>query len=504
MKFTVSLAIVLLLAVISTGISQAAIIGSVNPLILSTGSLTDTDVTIYPAPEGVELSNDYKVTVNGHPLDIYTSPIWAPEYAPSFGGPYSYAYFDLTGKAQVSITTDKPLDKLAIRPQSLGIKPTVKGKTLTFDLTSPCRFSVEPDGKAGPLLLFVNPPQAQKPDPNDPDVRYFGPGLHKAGAINLTSGQTLFLDGGAVVVGGIHATGENIRICGRGILDGLSYERFKGPTWSPIMLDNCQHVNIEGIILKDSWSWTCHVRASRDVAIDNLKIVSTRCENNDGIDITNSSDVTVRNCFIRSDDDCIAVKGMTAERQPCENISVTDSVLWTDRANIFRLGCESRAEGMRNFHFRNIDIPHYCTAWINVAPNIGAPLCITVQPAEDMAMENVLFENIRIHDELQRPISSSDYLQNYLIEIRPLPTQWAKKKTPGTARNIIFRNIIVTGKGEQKPPQIVIEQADGDHPVENIIFDNVRCFTKPVTENSPQLHILSDHGPLLFRYTLLD
>ena len=46
----------------------------------------------------------------------------------------------------------------------------------------------------------------------------------------VTNDQTLYLAGGAVVKGGVLAQGENIRIVGRGILDGSDYEWRKGPT----------------------------------------------------------------------------------------------------------------------------------------------------------------------------------------------------------------------------------------------------------------------------------
>ena len=50
------------------------------------------------------------------------------------------------------------------------------------------------------------------------------------GLIRLGSNQTLYLAGGAVVNAGIEATGDNITICGRGILDGSDWEHNAGPT----------------------------------------------------------------------------------------------------------------------------------------------------------------------------------------------------------------------------------------------------------------------------------
>ncbi|MCX6892639.1 MAG: endo-polygalacturonase, partial [Verrucomicrobia bacterium] len=62
-----------------------------------------------------------------------------------------------------------------------------------------------------------------------PGVKYFGPGWHQAGKVEVGSNETVYLAGGAAVKGAIVAQGSNIRILGRGILDGSDYEWRKGP-----------------------------------------------------------------------------------------------------------------------------------------------------------------------------------------------------------------------------------------------------------------------------------
>ena len=115
---------------------------------------TPTKVVSYPAPAGVELSTDYEVKVNGQSVAVYSAPTWQPDYAPPFGGPYSFASFDFAGRAEVSVTTRKPLDRLAVLPHSKGVKSRVEGHTATFGLEHPGQLSIEPQGKKGPLLLF--------------------------------------------------------------------------------------------------------------------------------------------------------------------------------------------------------------------------------------------------------------------------------------------------------------------------------------------------------------
>ena len=59
-----------------------------------------------------------------------------------------------------------------------------------------------------------------------PGVRYFGPGVHEVGNLELEDGETLFLDGGAVLYGSVWAIHKkNVRIVGYGVIDGSREER---------------------------------------------------------------------------------------------------------------------------------------------------------------------------------------------------------------------------------------------------------------------------------------
>ena len=61
------------------------------------------------------------------------------------------------------------------------------------------------------------------------------------------------------------------------------------------------------MILRDSSTWTMPIRQSDRVTVKNVKLLGYRA-NSDGIDICNSRDVTVEDCFIRTLDDLIVVK----------------------------------------------------------------------------------------------------------------------------------------------------------------------------------------------------
>ena len=49
------------------------------------------------------------------------------------------------------------------------------------------------------MHLFANPPEAQAPKPGDPNVVFFGPGIHEVSHLVVTDNQTVYIAGGAIV-----------------------------------------------------------------------------------------------------------------------------------------------------------------------------------------------------------------------------------------------------------------------------------------------------------------
>lgn len=412
------------------------------------------NVVTYPAPPEEPLSADYKIWVDGEKVDIYTARVLDPPFAGKdwdFGGNYSFANFDMSGGVKVRITSKRSLRNTIIRPSSSGVVfKVVDEHTLALALDRPRKLSIEPDGKRSPLLLFANPLEPAPPQPSAPDVIYFGPGVHKIGRLDVTNGQTLYLAGGAVFKGAVVVSGNNVRILGRGILDGSDYEWRKGP-YSVTLGIEATNVLVEGITIRGSSHWTIVPRHSRNVTIRNVKLCNSRVQNDDGINPCNSQDVLITDCFIRSDDDCVALKGLDFKgaNNNVENITVENSILWCDRARIFLLGHESRAPFMRNVTLRNLDIIHF-----TMTPFL-------FEPGEDMRLENITIENVRIHGEGQRE----------LIRLKPVVNQYMRNKVPGFVRNVKFRNVEVSGQaGEYR---VQLEGADTEHNVQGVSFENV-------------------------------
>ncbi|MBN2130313.1 MAG: hypothetical protein JW741_12495, partial [Sedimentisphaerales bacterium] len=331
----------------------------------------------------------------------------------------------------------------------------------------PCKLSIEPDGKKGPLLLFANPLEIDAPQPDTEGVVYFAPGVHKPERIVLHSNQTLYLAGGAVVHAEVLAEGNNIRICGRGILDGSDWEWRKGPVGNLIAIRNCTDVEVSGITLRGSSHWTIVPNDSRRVTIRNVKLCNSRVQNDDGINPCNSQDVLITDCFIRSDDDCVALKGLdfSDPNGNVERITVENSLLWCDRARIFLLGHESRAAFMRNITLRNLDIIHF-----SMTPFL-------LEPGEDMVLEDITVENVRLHGEGQRE----------LIRLRPVVNQYMQKKVPGFIHNVTFRNVTLDGR--QGEYLVQIEGADAEHNVRDVTFENVSIAGEKAAADSAPMRI---------------
>ena len=175
-------------------------------------TITRAEVIAYPAPAGEALSQNYEIHADGKKVDVYTARTLDPPFAGKewdFGGSYAFANFDTSGSVRVRITSKKSLRNTVVRPQSPGVRLKVEDDhTVELALDGPHKVSIEPDGKRGPLLLFANPIEQSIPKAGDRGVLFFGPGVHRPGRIDVASGQTVYLAGGAVVrIVGHHVQG---------------------------------------------------------------------------------------------------------------------------------------------------------------------------------------------------------------------------------------------------------------------------------------------------------
>jgi len=430
------------------------------------------ELTVYPAPPGAPMAKDFTVTVSGQAVPVYDSKVAA------------FGYFSFGGGAVVTVVPSRDFKRVDIRPRSKNIAYSIKNKAITFTLNRPCNLSIELDGDIKrPLFLFANPFEQLKPEPTDPNVLYFEAGkIHEAGEIKVGSGQTVYIAGGAIVRGRIRADGaEKVRILGRGILDG-SHRNYKTQM---VKLSDCSDVVIRGIIVLNSYGWTVVPVKSDKVTIYNLKIVGWR-DNDDGIDIVGCQNMRISNSFIRTKDDCIAVKASPAYFQEGKsgmrdviNVSVTNSVLWNaESGNAMEIGFELQTNSISDILFKNCDIIH-----------VESGGAFTIHNGDYATVERIRFQDIRVEDSREKLVELRVGLSIYSADcptefhrqnpnrkpsphgqwvVPTMPALYAKKR--GQIRHIYFKDIQVFGK---LPPSYLVGY-DDEHTVEKVVVENMR------------------------------
>jgi len=452
----------------------AAIVG----LVLAMGLVGQVraDVVTYPAPDGAARAADFRVSVEGQAQFVYDCEIAA------------FASFSFAQRVHVAVTPERAFSRVDIRPKHQGVTFAVENGTIRFDLDEPCQLSIELDGDIErPLLLFANPLEKKVPKPNDKGVHYFGPGrVHEAGEIMLKSGETLYIAGGAVVRGRVRAEGaRNVKVCGRGVLDG-SHRDYKTQM---LKFSECTNVDLEGTTILNSYGWTVVPVKSDNVRIENVKIVGWR-DNDDGVDIVGCHNLVIVDSFLRTKDDCIAVKaspgyfkGGESGLRNVKNVAVVNSVLWNaEWGNAMEIGFELQTDSISDVVFKDCDIIH-----------VERGGTFTIHNGDWATVENIRFEDIRVEDSREKLIEfriglsiySGDcpqeyHRQNPQRKCSPLG-QWmavaddelevyAGKR--GHIRNIHFKNIEVTGPNP--PKSFLIGYDEGEHSVQNVIIENLR------------------------------
>jgi hypothetical protein len=375
---------------------------------------------IYDAPKGLPPSRQYRLFINNQEVFVYDAQVCLDiDPMRNIEKPFlsSYAYFDAEEDSVVEICVKPLFAQVAfadVLPKSRAIEPSFTEDAICFSMSAPDQIVVVVNElRDQVLMIFANPPLTDAPNPDDENVIYFGPGLHIAddpdNIIRLKSGQTLFIAGGAVVTGVIEAVDvENIRICGRGILDGSGvagrwHEDFWGIIGRPqdaphrrhhAEIHYCKNVEIDGVIFADPPAWTMYILHCEDVRINNIKIIGHQM-NSDGIDICSTHRVRGQNIFIRTSDDNLAIKAYAhkdgGKTNNVQDVEFKRCVLWADRASALEIGHELCAEDISSIRFRDIDILDQREATLGYH-------AIDITNSDYADVHDILFEDIRVEN----------------------------------------------------------------------------------------------------------
>lgn len=444
------------------------------------------------AVPGRQVSGDYLMTVGGKAVDVIRVPM--PETGcggvrnPLDRQPYSYASFTATGSVEVCVRSGfLDLSKTEILPVSKGVVASSQTTdTVVFRMTSPQTLVLEPCGRHRALAVSANLPELNPPCRGDSKVKFFGPGFHRADKIALDDGETLYLAPGAWVEGFVLGRGRDVAIRGPGVLSGACWDWHKGPPGSRSFNESGTLVTLSGenVTVRDatffsSWGWTLVLNCVTNALVENVKVVGGRVINDDGIDICRARNVTVRNSFVRCQDDCLTPKYW------CENLVCSNMTVWTDAANAFRTGyeCEPGSSGLvyRNLTFRDIDVLHLSLNK-TLPEKYWANCAICIQPAHGQPMYDMLYEDIRFHE-----VGPEDIFLN--VKTMPITqgSSFCRTDEAGLLKGLTLRNIhLPDSRGGMC---VNLSSHDDTHPIEDVRFENVTGYGPVAKKGSVQLNL---------------
>jgi len=435
---------------------------------------TAGDLFTYPVPPALLYTNhndDFTVQVRtpgGEWKDLYE---WKVMVDLDQRQNASMVYFDFTGSVELRIQKNNGiLSKVSVGPRTGAPTPVIRDDKVYITLDRPQNFAVFfDDDHLHNLHIFAGAPV---PVPDGPNVRRFGPGLHLpeggGGTFEAHSGETIYLDGGAVMLGTFRVSGaHDVRILGHGLI--LPPPGAKGDQF---LIEKSQNVAFEGPIVAQADGGVGRSIMSRDVRIADVKAI-TGGQWTDGINIYSSERVTLDRLFLRTSDDCVTVYTHRGEIYgDSRDIRVTNSTLWADIAHAMFLGIHGNTispETIEHVTFDNIDVVDVDE---DDPPFEGV---MAILAGDSNLVRDVTFSNIRV-DRIEEA-----KLFNFRVGFN------AKYNTsPGRGiRHVVLRNISYTGLG--MPSASVIGGYEAQRGVDDVLLDNVTIGGRKIDLHDPDV-----------------
>lgn len=290
-------------------------------------------------------------------------------------------------------------------------------------------------------------------------------GRYETFPIELKSNMTLYLESGAelvfiqrsegfpvirsefegrdsfVYMSCIYAkNAENLTLCGHGMVNGQGEYWWKHMRELPygrpylICFEHCKHVKILDVKLTMSPAWTVHPLYCEDLEVRGISIRNPwNSPNTDGINPDGCQNVRIADCLVDVGDDCITLKSgteETPEKQPCENITITNCNLVHGHGGVV-IGSEMSG-GVRNVTITNC-----------VFQDTDRGIRVKTRRGRGGVMESVLVSNVMMERVL------CPFVFNMYYQCGAQGTSY-KEKTPHEAdettpviRNIFIQNCLV-------------------------------------------------------------
>lgn len=419
-----------------------------------------SEIITYKYPKGYNENEKIKVFVNGIRQTVFSTPST------------DIAAFSVSGSCEIDIEYDCYIEKADIRPLSYGICAELKENRAHIELSGPVSILVDIPGQRQ-LHIHANEIDTP-PERNEKGLRYYEAGkVYDEGEISLRSGEKIYIEGGAVVRGVIMTEdADNVEISGNGIFDGSLSK--KGQRM--FIFRRCNNLTIRNIIMVRPQLWMLMLHECSNVSVSNIKQVG-EVISSDGVDIVGSDNVTVEGCFLRNNDDCIAIKAFPSgegEAHNVRNIMVKNCVFLNDvSGNATEIGHELRCKNVKDITFENCDI-------LSVH---GYGAAFSIHNADNAVVENITYKNIRV-----------EHYYDKLVDLRVIKSMWGKAHQRGHVRNVIFKDIYVKALECNSGYSIsLIGGYDSEHMVKDVLFDNFR-INDEIVENGDELDLFTKNA----------
>ncbi len=498
------------------------------------------------APDGAILSDIYAVYVKSSDtdykkLDVYTALTTygdvryrdlPPEIFEEFDGlPYGiltkktyFSSFDADGTAEVKIVCSENADSFKIKPETLNKPFAQDGNSISFTMSPGEKLVIEVNGDLySSLKLFCNSVSVSANDKEnfiefkpgyytEENCDYIRMNEHGVPVMDcIPDHTTIYIHDGAVLRAAVILKNKHdIKICGRGIIsliercysaknnfsEPIQYGAFRYWAMPNIYIHGgSSDIDIEGIILNCEFRGIT-IRNSDKINVTNVKVF-TSCVNADGINVANTRKMLIKDCYIQSHDDCIAIYTAcdsipTLADEDCaavihvsSDIEACGCILYTTARHFMigghATGCTDPHDLIENISLHDIELIDTSSVskerTIEHAQYWSGFLRILSQT--EQYVRNISFKNININ-----------WTQGYIgkivhIEVRSDKTASYTEKHGYRIENISFENINICHCPENIMPSVILSAFDSDNPdsrygVCGVHFKNFTYDGKPM------------------------
>jgi hypothetical protein len=204
--------------------------------------------------------------------------------------------------------------------------------------------------------------------------------------------------------------------------------------------------------------------------------------NSDGIDVCTSQDVSITDCFVRSFDDAIVIKGLIRKRKSdtaavvegptnVKNIQVSNCVIWCDWGRALEIGAETRVDSIGRILFKDCDVIHY------------VQYAMDIQNGDRGLVHDVKYKNIRVEEPIvqQAVLCTTMYLMERLGTVIGLVINndyYSRDSLRGSISDISYKDISFNASVF---PRSIVWGFDEQHLVRNVTIENFTINGRRVT-----------------------